>query len=208
MFQVNSTQIRLTTPPGTAGFATITVTNPSGENDSLTATFQYVAPPTVLSVLALDGPTIGENRAPIAGNVTVEIKGTGFRDGLLVRINGFDTLTTFVDDTTARANVPSAPADSTESPSAGVISERNPGPKFPAELTTRMPWRILDLQFRFGQYDDDNRIIDQWDLVNYNVAAIIKAGRFLKITPRYMWNREMENERDDDYFMIKVEMIL
>jgi len=104
--QVSSQQVLATTPPGPAGFATITVSNPGGETANLAGTFQYVAPPAVLSVVLLTGPTTGENRAPIAGGETGRITGANLKSGLTVRVGGVAAPTTFVDPTTATFTVP------------------------------------------------------------------------------------------------------
>ena len=86
--QVTSNQILATSPPGSVGFATVTVTIPGGDSSSLADVFQYIAPPTVLSVVALDGPTAGEKRAPIAGGVTIQVTGLEFRDGIAFEVEG------------------------------------------------------------------------------------------------------------------------
>lgn len=93
------------TPPGPAGFATIGISNATGEPVTLAGAFRYIAPPTVASVAATGGPTAGEPRAPVAG-VEIEVTGTGFRDGIEVLVAGVPVTTVLVDDTTARASAP------------------------------------------------------------------------------------------------------
>jgi IPT/TIG domain/Bacterial Ig domain len=56
------TQITATTPAGSAGAATVTVTNPGGQNGSLSSGFTYLAPPTVSAVSPNDGPVAGARR--------------------------------------------------------------------------------------------------------------------------------------------------
>ena len=72
---VSSTSITATTPAGTAGAVTVTVTV-SGQSGSLASAFTYVAPPTVTSV--------SPNNGPAAGGTGVTITGTNFALGATV----------------------------------------------------------------------------------------------------------------------------
>ncbi|HEX5138543.1 MAG TPA: DUF1800 family protein [Planctomycetota bacterium] len=98
-------RIVVVTPPGPKGFATIEIQNATGQPVTLPGVFRYIAPPTVASVTAVGGPTGGEARAPVAGG-EIEVKGTEFRDGIEVLVAGAPVATTFVDDTTVRAQAP------------------------------------------------------------------------------------------------------
>ena len=59
---VNSTTITATTPAGSAGAVTVTVTNRGGQSGSLASGFTYLAPPTVSSVSPNSGSTRAERR--------------------------------------------------------------------------------------------------------------------------------------------------
>lgn len=72
---VNSTTITATTPPGSAGAVTVTVTL-NGQSGSLANGFTYVAPPTVTRVSPNTGTT--------AGGTSVTITGTNFAAGATV----------------------------------------------------------------------------------------------------------------------------
>ena len=72
---VSGTQITATTPAGSAGAATVTVTV-TGQSGSLAGAFTYNAPPTVSSVTPNSGPT--------AGGTAVTITGTNFASGATV----------------------------------------------------------------------------------------------------------------------------
>ena len=72
---VNSTTITATTPAGSAGAVTVTVTA-NGQSGSLTNGFTYVVPPTVTSVSPSSGST--------AGGTLVTITGTNFVAGATV----------------------------------------------------------------------------------------------------------------------------
>ena len=72
MVVVNSTTITATTPAGSAGAVTVTVTV-SGQSGSLTNGFTYVGVPTVSSVSPNTGST--------AGGTAVTITGTNFAAG-------------------------------------------------------------------------------------------------------------------------------
>ena len=76
---VNSTTITATTPAGSAGAVTVTVTV-SGQSGSLTNGFTYVVAPTVSSVSPNSGPT--------AGGTAVTITGTNFAAGATVKFGG------------------------------------------------------------------------------------------------------------------------
>jgi hypothetical protein len=72
---MNSTTITATTPAGTAGAATLTVTV-AGQSGSLASGFTYIAPPTVTSV--------SPNAGALAGGTAVTITGTNFATGATV----------------------------------------------------------------------------------------------------------------------------
>ena len=72
---VSSTTITATTPAGSAGAVTVTVTA-NGQSGSLTSGFTYVVPPTVSSVAPSSGST--------AGGTAVTITGTNFVAGATV----------------------------------------------------------------------------------------------------------------------------
>ena len=76
----SSTQITTTTPAGSAGPVTVTVTNPGLPGGSLTNGFTYVVIPTVGSVTPNTGTT--------AGGTAVTITGTNFAAGATVTLGG------------------------------------------------------------------------------------------------------------------------
>jgi hypothetical protein len=76
---VSATQITATTPAGSTGAVTVTVTV-SGQSGSLTNGFTYLAPPTVSSVSPNSGST--------AGGTAVTITGTNFASGATVTFGG------------------------------------------------------------------------------------------------------------------------
>ncbi|MBL7664725.1 MAG: IPT/TIG domain-containing protein [Bacteriovoracaceae bacterium] len=77
---VSPTQITCTTPAHTAGFKNIVVTNTDGQLGVLASGYNYVAAPTVTSVLPVGGNT--------AGGTAVTITGTGFLTGATVDFGG------------------------------------------------------------------------------------------------------------------------
>jgi hypothetical protein len=70
---VLGTQITATTPAGSAGAIAVTVTNPGGQNGSLSNGFTYIAPPAITNV--------SPNNGPAAGGTPVTITGTNFAPG-------------------------------------------------------------------------------------------------------------------------------
>jgi hypothetical protein len=75
---VSGTQITATTPAGSAGAVTVTVTNPGAQSGSLTNGYTYAAAgPTVSSV--------APNNGPAAGGTAVTITGTSFAAGSTVK---------------------------------------------------------------------------------------------------------------------------
>ena len=76
---VNNGTITATTPAGTAGAVTVTVTNPNAQSGSLTNGFTYSSQP---------GPTVSSvspNNGPVAGGTAVTITGTNFAAGATVK---------------------------------------------------------------------------------------------------------------------------
>ena len=99
---VNSTTITATTPAGSAGAVTVTVTV-NGQSGSLTSGFTYVAPPTVSSVSPASGST--------SGGTAVTITGTNFAAGVTVKFGSAAAANvTVVSSTTITATTPAGNA--------------------------------------------------------------------------------------------------
>ena len=99
---VNSTTITATTPAGSAGAVTVTVTV-NGQSGSLTNGFTYVVPPTVSSVSPNSGST--------AGGTAVTITGTNFAAGATVTFGATAaTNVVVVNSTTITATTPAGSA--------------------------------------------------------------------------------------------------
>ena len=95
---MNSTTITATTPGGSAGAVTVTVTV-SGQSGNLTSGFTYVVVPTVSSVSPNSGST--------AGGTAVTITGTNFAAGATVTFgSAAATGVTVVNGTTITATTP------------------------------------------------------------------------------------------------------
>ena len=95
---VSSTTITATTPAGSAGAVTVTVTA-NGQSGSLTNGFTYVVPPTVTSVAPTSGST--------AGGTAVTITGTNFVAGATVTFgSAAATNVVVVNSTTITATTP------------------------------------------------------------------------------------------------------
>ena len=100
---VSGTQITATTPAGSAGAATVTVTNPGGESGSLTNGYTYVVVPTVSSV--------SPNNGLAAGGTAVTITGTNFATGATVTFgSAAATNVVVVNSTTITATTPAGSA--------------------------------------------------------------------------------------------------
>jgi hypothetical protein len=100
---VNSTTITATTPAGTAGAATVKVTNSSGQSGSLASAFTYAASPTVAGVSPGNGP--------VAGGTAVTITGTNFVTGATVMFgSAAATNVSVVNSTTITATTPAGTA--------------------------------------------------------------------------------------------------
>ena len=99
---VNSTTITATTPAGSSGAVTVTVTV-SGQSGSLTNGYTYVVTPTVGSV--------SPNNGPVAGGTSVTITGTNFASGATVTFgSGSATNVVVVNATTITATTPAGTA--------------------------------------------------------------------------------------------------
>jgi len=136
---VTVNRVTATTPVGLAGTFDVTVRNPDGEEATLDDAFQYVAPPAVVQLMAMTGPTAGENRVPIAGGETVRIAGTGFSDGIEVEVDGQSVAPTVVDDSTAEFVAPARSseggADVTVRNDLGLEATSQNGLQYTAEFS-------------------------------------------------------------------------
>ena len=80
---LSSTQLRATTPAGSAGARDVQVTNASGSSATRVGGFTYTAPsttPTLTSISPTSGPT--------TGGTTITLTGTNFVSGATVRVGG------------------------------------------------------------------------------------------------------------------------
>jgi len=99
---VNSTTITATTPAGSAGAVTVSVTV-SGQSGSLASGFTYVVVPTVTSVLP--------NNGPVTGGTAVTITGANFATGATVTFGtAAATNVAVVNSTTITATTPAGSA--------------------------------------------------------------------------------------------------
>jgi hypothetical protein len=102
---VSGTTITATTPAGSAGAVTVTVTNPNSQNGSLTNGFTYVSAtaPTVTGISPSNGP--------VAGGTAVTITGTNFAAGATVKFGAASaTNVVVVSGTTITATTPAGNA--------------------------------------------------------------------------------------------------
>jgi hypothetical protein len=101
---VSATQLRATTPAGTAGAQSVQVTNTTGASATSTGAFTYTAvAPTLTSVSPTSGPT--------AGGTTITLTGSSFVSGATVRVGGTAaTNVTFVSATQLTARTPAGTA--------------------------------------------------------------------------------------------------
>jgi IPT/TIG domain/Chitobiase/beta-hexosaminidase C-terminal domain/Fibronectin type III domain len=96
---VNGTTITATTPAGSVGAVTVTVTNVGGQSGSLLNGYTYVVVPTVTVV----SPSTG----PVAGGTAVTLTGTNFAVGATVTFGGTAaTNVVVVNGTTITATTP------------------------------------------------------------------------------------------------------
>jgi hypothetical protein len=99
---VSATQLRATTPPGTAGAKAVQVVNPGGLSATLSNAFSYTSTssqPAYGSVSPTSGPT--------SGGTVLTITGSNFVSGATVRIGGVNaTSVTFVSATQLVATTP------------------------------------------------------------------------------------------------------
>ena len=111
---VSGTQITATTPPGSAGAVTVTVTNPGAQSGSLANGFTYVVVPTVSAVSPNSGLT--------TGGTAVTITGTNFAAGATVTFGGTAaTNVVVVSGTQITATTPAGSAG------AVTVTVTNPG---------------------------------------------------------------------------------
>ena len=80
---VSSTQLRATTPAGSAGARDVQVTNPGGSSATQAGAFTYTATPTTPTLTSVS-PTSG----PTTGGTTITLTGANFVSGATVRVDG------------------------------------------------------------------------------------------------------------------------
>ncbi|MFF0401597.1 IPT/TIG domain-containing protein [Streptomyces sp. NPDC005248] len=97
---VSATQITAVSPPGSTGFAQITVITPGGTGGG--AAFQYVALPTLTD--------LSPNQGPPTGGTTVTLTGTNFADVTAVRFGTTAAAFTIVSATQITATAPTGSA--------------------------------------------------------------------------------------------------
>ena len=81
--RVSSTQLRATTPAGTAGARDVQVINGNGSSATLAGAFTYAATPTTPTLTSVS-PTSG----PTSGGTTITLTGSNFVSGATVRVAG------------------------------------------------------------------------------------------------------------------------
>ena len=102
---LSASQIRATTPAGTAGAQAVQVTNASGASATLAGAFTYTtaSSPTLTAVSPTSGPT--------AGGTTITLTGTNFVSGATVRVGGASaTNVAFVSASQLTARTPAGTA--------------------------------------------------------------------------------------------------
>jgi hypothetical protein len=104
---VSATQVRGTTPAGTAGARSVQVTNPDGQSATLANAFTYVTPTAPAPTATAVSPTSG----PTTGGTTITVAGSNFVSGAAIRVNGvLATGVTFVSATQVRGTTPAGAA--------------------------------------------------------------------------------------------------
>ncbi|MEO1268544.1 MAG: IPT/TIG domain-containing protein [Myxococcota bacterium] len=91
--------ITVRTPPRPVGTVDVTVTTPEGRSDTAADSYTYIIlPPVISAITPAEGPVWGGN--------TVTIEGEGFRDGVVVLVDGVPVATERVDGGLLRIVLP------------------------------------------------------------------------------------------------------
>lgn len=98
---VSATQVRATTPSGTAGAKSVQIINPNGQSASRANAFTYAAPAAAPTLTAIN-PTSG----PMSGGVPMTISGSNFAAGATVTIGGAAATGVIVESTKVTAITP------------------------------------------------------------------------------------------------------
>ena len=131
---VSATQITATTPAGSAGAVTVTITNPGAQSGSLASGFTYVVIPTVSSV--------SPNNGPVAGGTAVTITGTNFASGATVKFGTVAaTNVVVVSSTSITATSPAGSAGAGDRYGDGQRAERNPGKRIHLQCSSSYRFR-------------------------------------------------------------------
>ncbi|MEW5848702.1 MAG: IPT/TIG domain-containing protein [Myxococcota bacterium] len=95
---LSNTLLQAITPPGPKGLVDVRVVSPDGQASTLSAGFEYVAPPSVTSLTPATGPSTG-------GTVLV-LTGAELQDGVRVTVGGVDAAVDRADDGTLVVTMP------------------------------------------------------------------------------------------------------
>jgi hypothetical protein len=115
---ISATQLRATTPPGTAGGKSLQIINPGGLSTSRANAFWYTASSSTQPTIGGVSPGSGST----SGGTVITITGSNFVSGATVHIGGTSaTGVTFVSSTELRATTPAATAGAT------AVQVVNPG---------------------------------------------------------------------------------
>lgn len=114
---VSATELRATTPAGTAGAASVQVVNPNNQSATLNNAFTYTSTSGAAPSIGGISPTSG----PVSGGTQITITGTNFVSGATVRVGGrAATAIAFVSPSQLRATTPAGAA--TGSTSVQVVN--------------------------------------------------------------------------------------
>ncbi|MDH3591050.1 MAG: DUF1800 family protein [Planctomycetota bacterium] len=103
---ISVNEIRAVTPAMPAGAVDVVIRNPDDTEARRPNAFVFGLPPTLLEVVALDGPAAGQAVAAVDTPTEFEVRGTDFKDGASVMVDGADVAETFVDANTIRFTAP------------------------------------------------------------------------------------------------------
>ena len=95
--------IEVRTPPHPVGVVDVTVTTPEGRSDTARDSYSYIILPPEITGLDPD-------RGPVWGGTEVLIEGEGFREGVVVLVNGVPVMTERIDGGRIRVIMPEGEA--------------------------------------------------------------------------------------------------
>lgn len=108
---VGHDELHAHTPPSPEGIVDVVLTTPGQPETRWPMAVEFLVPPLVTRVAALEGGTMGEAAVPVGAAVLVEVEGSGFRAGSAIYLDGLPISSERISDFLMRFTCPARPME-------------------------------------------------------------------------------------------------